>query len=179
MNSATIRTQRGSCAIAVAQRDGHCRTIAARPIAVGDVILQVTGESTTRPVRHSLQVGADEHVAPPASTTMRERLAHYPWAFLDHACEPNAAFRGRELVALQPIVAGAAITFHYATTEWDMAEPFVCRCGSPHCLGEIRGFRHLDAASRIRLRPHVAPHLLQLAAAEPASAPERSSGQAN
>lgn len=164
MKSTTIPQQLGPRAIAVVQGNGHCSTIAARPIQAGDAILHVTGESTTRPVRHSLQVGVDEHVAPPAATTARERLAHYPWAFVDHACEPNAAFRGRELVAIRAIRAGEGITFHYETTEWDMAEPFVCRCGSRHCQGTIRGFRHLDATTRARLAPLVAPHLLQMLA---------------
>lgn len=161
MESPAASLHRGPRAIAVRQGDGHCRTVAARSIAAGEPILVVTGEMTAHPIRHSLQVGADEHVAPPAETTTAERMQHYPWAFLDHACEPNAAFRGRELVAIRPIRAGERITFHYATTEWDMAEPFACRCGSAQCLGEIRGFRHLDDASRARLRPHVAPHLLQ------------------
>jgi hypothetical protein len=85
-------------------------------------------------------------------TSLREQLEHYRWSFLNHACEPNAAFRGLTLVATRAIRQGEEITFHYATTEYDMAEPFRCRCGSPLCLGEIRGFRHLPPAALERLR---------------------------
>jgi len=48
------------------------------------------------------------------------------------------------------------------TTEYDMAEPFACHCGSPRCFGTIRGFKHLTEDERERLRPFLAPHLASL-----------------
>ena len=49
---------------------------------------------------------------------------------------------------------------HYATTERDMAEPFLCHCGSKCCASQIRGFRWLANEERQRLRTWLAAHLL-------------------
>jgi len=35
------------------------------------------------------------------------------------------------------------MTFFYPSTEWDMAQPFTCLCGSSKCLGEIKGAAHI------------------------------------
>ena len=44
-----------------------------------------------------------------------------------------------------------------------MASPFRCGCGSPECVGEVRGFRHLTRSMRKLLAPRAAPHVLELA----------------
>jgi hypothetical protein len=49
-----------------------------------------------------------------------------------------------KVVALKPIAEGDEMTFFYPSTEWDMAQPFKCQCGSNKCLGEIRGAAHID-----------------------------------
>ena len=48
--------------------------------------------------------------------------------------------RGLKVVAILPIRIGEQIVYNYNTTEYEMAEPFACRCGSAQCGGEIRGF---------------------------------------
>ena len=78
---------------------------------------------------------------------------------MNHACEPNAAIRGRGVAAIRPISAGEEVTFDYNTTEYDMAAPFACRCGSQRCRGQIRGFKHLPSGEREKLRPALAGHL--------------------
>jgi len=42
--------------------------------------------------------------------------------------------------ALRP---GDDMTFFYPSTEWDMKQPFDCRCGSAKCKGVIRGAKYL------------------------------------
>ncbi|KAI9629105.1 hypothetical protein KEM48_011176 [Puccinia striiformis f. sp. tritici PST-130] len=37
----------------------------------------------------------------------------------------------------------SVLTFAYFSTEWHMAQPFQCACGSKSCLGMIRGAQHL------------------------------------
>ena len=120
----------------------------------------VQGIATKTPRRYSLQIGAADHIDVPSGLTAEEQRRNYVWSFLDHACEPNARFEGRHLLAIRDIAAGETVTFHYATTEWAMAEPFRCRCGSVHCLGEVCGFRALPLAERQRLHAWLAPHLL-------------------
>lgn len=38
---------------------------------------------------------------------------------------------------------GDELTFFYPSTEWDMAQPFDCHCGSENCLGKVRGASEL------------------------------------
>jgi hypothetical protein len=69
--------------------------------------------------------------------------------------------QGRVLVAVRSLAAWEEITFDYNTTEYWMANPFVCRCG--HCRGrKIGGFGRLSRAEQERLRPNLAPHLRRL-----------------
>ena len=146
--------------LGVLQHSNQFHLVATAPIDSGEFLLRVEGALTGSPTRYSVQIDGGRHIDVPVGTSLREQLERYRWSFLNHACEPNAAFRGLTLVAMRAIRAGEEITFHYATTECDMAEPFRCRCGSPLCLGEIRGFRHLPPAALERLRPWCAPHLL-------------------
>jgi hypothetical protein len=134
----------------------------------GDVILVLEGLLSHAPSRYSVQVGADLHVQP--APGIPEDSVRAAWRFLNHSCRPNASFRGPVLTALEAIAIGQEITFNYNTTEAEMAEPFVCRCG--HCSGTtVSGFRNLSAAERARLGPMVASYLFepnaQLTPAEP------------
>ncbi len=147
--------------LGVLQHSDEFHLVTTAPIAAGELLLQVDGVLTTVPTRYSVQIDCDRHIDVPPGIGLRDQLARYRWSFLNHACEPNAYFRGRALVANRAIRTGEEISFHYATTEFDMAEPFRCRCGSPLCLGEVRGFRHLPVAERARLRAWCAPHLLR------------------
>jgi len=81
--------------------------------------------------------------------------------YVNHSCDPNAGFRnGLLLVARRAIVAGEEITWDYSTAidEEDFAG-FPCQCGSESCRGTVRSFRHLDTATRERLRPWALPYL--------------------
>lgn len=147
-------------ALAVAPFGGGFHVLAQRGFRMGELLLEVHGVATEVPRRYSLQVDAAHHLDVPRGLSAEEQQRHYVWSFLDHACEPNARFEGRRLLASRDIAAGETVTFHYATTEWEMAEPFRCHCGSAHCLGEVRGFRALPMAERQRLRAWLAPHLL-------------------
>jgi hypothetical protein len=71
--------------------------------------------------------------------------------YVDHSCEPNAIFDVDRLamVALRPIAPGESISFFYPGAEVELAEGFRCHCGSPDCIGELRGGFYL---SRERMR---------------------------
>jgi hypothetical protein len=81
---------------------------------------------------------------------------------MNHSCDPNAAMNGRNLVAVRAVLPGEEIAFDYNTNEYEMATPFLCRCGSPACAGLIRGFKYLTLPERERLRPLLNAHLLHL-----------------
>ena len=127
--------------IAVVPIDGHYGLVATKDFEVGDPILLLEGEVVDRPSRFSVQIGPNRHVEVPAEVKLARSVDRYRWRFLNHSCEPNAAFDDRRLVALRRILAAEQITFDYNTTEYDLASPFECRCGSQDCCGVVRGSR--------------------------------------
>lgn len=66
--------------------------------------------------------------------------------YINHSCAPNVFFNtaSMELVCLQAMQPGDEFTFFYPGTEWEMAQPFVCNCGSTCCLQLINGASHLS-----------------------------------
>jgi hypothetical protein len=152
--------------VAVARVHGNYHLVATEAIQVGERILRIEGEFSAVPSRYSVQVDTDLHVEVPAEASLELVLDRYFWRFLNHSCSPTAILRGRDVIARRRIKPWDEVTFDYDSTEYDMAEPFQCRCGSPQCRGTIRGYRHLSAAQRRRLRPRVAAFLLLLAEGE-------------
>ncbi len=61
--------------------------------------------------------------------------------FVDHSCDPNSRIEIKPcaLIAIRDIVEKESVTIFYPGSEVELAESFDCNCGSPHCLGEIRG----------------------------------------
>jgi hypothetical protein len=145
--------------VAVARIGGEYRLLALTPFAAGERILGIDGETSRQATRYSIQIGEELHIDLLAPRSMEEIFDRYRWRFLNHSCDPNTVVRGHELVALRTIGPWEELTYHYATTEFDMAEPFACRCGSPACLGTVQGFRHLPPTEQRRLQPLLAEHL--------------------
>ena len=86
----------------------------------------------------TVQLDADTHLKPEP-------------AFLEcvnHSCAPNVAFDMAELalVALTDLRAGDELVYFYPSTEWHMAQPFVCACGASDCLVRIDGASGLTDA---------------------------------
>jgi hypothetical protein len=103
----------------------------------GDVICAFSA-ATIQPFATYLtvQTGTDRHI------TLKPEFLQY----INHSCAPNAFFNttSMELVCLQPIQPGDEFTFFYPSTEWEMAQPFVCNCGSAACIQLINGASHLS-----------------------------------
>jgi SET domain len=66
--------------------------------------------------------------------------------YINHSCEPNVFFDTArlQLICLRPLEPGDELTFFYPSTEWEMAQPFVCNCGHDSCLQLINGASHLS-----------------------------------
>jgi hypothetical protein len=140
-------------------RDVHeSRLVAVRAIPAGARLFRIDGRLTDRPSRYSVQVDQHVHLEPDIELGAGESSDRYHWRFMNHSCDPNAVIEGREIVACRDMEPGDAVTFDYNTTEWEIAEPFLCRCGSAKCLKEIRGYKSLTLAQRAALRG-IAPHL--------------------
>lgn len=69
--------------------------------------------------------------------------------YINHSCDPTVFFdtAALQLISLRPLHAGDEFTFFYPSTEWEMAQPFVCNCGSKDCLQLINGAAHLSVES--------------------------------
>lgn len=146
------------------------RLVAIRPIAEGTRIFTLTGRETQVPTRFSVQVGPSLHLDQECARDENDLVRRYFWRYMDHACEPATAIREREVIALRDLARGDGVTFDYNTTEYDMAEPFRCHCGSARCVGLVRGALHLSPAERARLAPQLPAYLRRAAQARRAQA---------
>lgn len=113
--------------------------------APGDIICNFgAGITQSYATYLTVQTGADRHI-----TLMPEFLQ-----YINHSCEPNVFFNTTtmELVCIDPLQPGDEFTFFYPSTEWEMAQPFVCNCGSRECLQLINGASHLSVETMARYR---------------------------
>jgi len=124
--------------------------VAEEDIPAGAAVFEFFGALASTPTRYSIQRDHEQHWA-------LDGL----WISLNHACEPNCRvdFDLWTLQAVRPIRAGEQLTYNYLSTEWEMAAPFSCGCGSPRCFGTIQGFRHLTDAQQRLMLPEVSPYL--------------------
>ncbi len=103
----------------------------------GDVICNFSADTTQSLATYlTVQTGADSHI-----TLLPEFLQ-----YTNHSCEPTVFFNTTtmQLVCLQSMQPGDEFTFFYPSTEWEIAQPFVCNCGSAGCLQLINGASHLS-----------------------------------
>jgi uncharacterized membrane protein YeiB len=133
---------------------GFATLRAVRSFEPGEIVFPLEGQRVVQATRFTIQVGLGAHLDP-----VSEHVS--PWRYLNHGCDPNVAIDvpRRAVVARLPIAAGDELRFDYNTTEWELAESFVCNCGSPHCVGVAMGFAHLSPARQEVLFPDVAPHI--------------------
>jgi hypothetical protein len=104
-------------------------------------------------------IAKNVHSAPSRMTVQISETVHIellPEALecANHSCDPNIFFdtTTMELVTLKPVRKGDELTFFYPSAEWDMQSPFVCTCGSEHCIENIRGSKYLDQKTINRYR---------------------------
>jgi hypothetical protein len=157
MTESTVVTERRA---AVVRNDGEYRLVTNQAVPARTLLFTLEGEVTATPTRYTVQLDAGHHIDMPGDCPLEEVLDRYSWRFMNHACEPTAVIRDRSVFSLRPIPAWSEITFHYATTEYEMAEPFTCQCGGDRCDGVIQGFRYLPQERREALRALLSPYLL-------------------
>ena len=104
----------------------------------GDVIADFSaGTISAEPTYLTVQVEEGKHI------TLTPEFLQY----INHSCDPNVFFDTTlmQLVALKDIHSGAELCFFYPSSEWEMTQSFRCYCGSPACLGEIKGAAYLTS----------------------------------
>jgi hypothetical protein len=118
--------------------------------APGDTVCAFSAAGVfDRPSYLTVQTGDDRHI------TLQPSFLQY----INHSCSPNVVFDtdAMLLVCIDPIMPGDQFTFFYPSTEWVMAQPFACRCGSPNCIGQVAGASQIDrdTLSRYRLTGYI------------------------
>lgn len=106
------------------------------PFKKGDLISRFSaGEIYNTPNYLTVQRGVDEHI------TLMPRFLQY----INHSCSPNVFFdtTTMEVLALKDIEPNEEFSFFYPSTELDMAQPFLCYCGSRDCLQNIKGAKYI------------------------------------
>ena len=152
-----LRTNNPHVGVLVEQSERRLVTTLAIP--EGTVLFRIEGHETRVPTKYSLQVGEDLHLDQRGARDANDRVRRFFWRYMNHACDPTTVIRDREVVARRDIAALEGVTFDYNLTEYDMAEPFACRCGSAHCVGTVRGARHLTPAQRARVEKDLPDYL--------------------
>jgi len=111
----------------------------------GEVIADFSaGTISAEPTYLTVQVGVGKHI------TLQPEFLQY----INHSCDPNVFFdtTSMQLVALRELDKEEEMTFFYPSTEWEMTQSFNCYCGSPVCIGEIRGAAFLSKESQEKYR---------------------------
>ncbi|MBK7601195.1 MAG: SET domain-containing protein [Acidobacteria bacterium] len=106
--------------------------VARRHFSKGETIypLSWTGHCSV-PSRWTIQRGMDDHAD----------ILPIELRYVNHSCNPNVFFdvEKNELRALRDIAPGEEFRYFYPSTEWEMDEPFDCKCGEAQCCGRIEG----------------------------------------
>lgn len=103
----------------------------------GEVVADFSaGTISSEPTYLTVQLATGKHI------TLRPEFLQY----INHSCDPNVFFDTTllQLVALRPIQSGEEFVFFYPSSEWKMTQSFHCYCGSPRCIGEIKGAAFLS-----------------------------------
>lgn len=125
----------------------------------GDMIADFSASTiSAEPTYLTVQVGNRRHI------TLEPEFLQY----INHSCDPNVFFdtTAMQLVALKEIQPETEFVFFYPSTEWKMKQSFNCFCGSPVCLGKIRGAAYLskEALDHYKLTDFIHQQLARRAA---------------
>jgi len=114
----------------------------------GDYIGFFKGSLVKNRTQMSLQFGPDFNVEPAVDS---------PFRSLNHSCDANACFAGRNLYARRDIQPNEEITIDYNCHELELAVPFQCNCGVTGCVGEIKGYKHLTPDQKKQRKEQTCP----------------------
>jgi hypothetical protein len=114
----------------------------------GNLICQLPCTSVSnKPTQHTVQAGRYKHIEVGII------------ASLNHSCNPNLVLDTTNMliISARDISIGDELTFFYPSTEWEMAVPFICACGSTNCIHVVAGARYLSPAvlERYFLNQHI------------------------
>ncbi|KAG8156782.1 hypothetical protein KVR01_013387 [Diaporthe batatas] len=112
-------------------------TTAAAPFAVLAKLSFPPCTLAKSPAYSTVQIGRNRHLE-----------LNSDLLYLNHSCEPSLIIDTANMNVLagpKGLEPGDELTFFYPSTEWDMAQPFHCVCGSAACRGKIAGAKDMTA----------------------------------
>ncbi|MEO7768613.1 MAG: SET domain-containing protein-lysine N-methyltransferase [Ferruginibacter sp.] len=120
----------------------------------GDLISNFFAATTQNNASYlTVQTGINQHIT----------LAPTFLQYINHGCDPNIFFdtTAMQLFCIKSIRSGDELRFFYPSTEWKMAQPFVCNCGSIHCLQLVSGAAQVnpDTLAKYRLTDFIIQQL--------------------
>ncbi|KAF2009552.1 hypothetical protein BU24DRAFT_428447 [Aaosphaeria arxii CBS 175.79] len=128
------------------------RSISLVDLPAGAVFARITNPTPATCAYTSVQASKDLHIE-----------LNSDLVYINHSCNPTLIFdMPRWEVRVNPdraegLKAGEELTFFYPSTEWDMSQPFDCRCKESNCQGAISGAKTMpaDVLSKYWLAPHI------------------------
>jgi hypothetical protein len=153
-NSIEIISQHGFAEILQNKITNQKSLHALVPFKRGDIISKFSaGGVFDVPNYLTVQRSLSEHI------TLMPQFLQY----INHSCSPNVFFdtSSMELIALKDIEPNEEFSFFYPSTELDMAQPFICFCGSKDCLQNIKGAKYIpgDILKKYRLTDFIQQQL--------------------
>jgi len=125
--------------------NGQNALFSLRSYQPGEIISDFSaGTIGAEPTYLTVQVGFQKHI------TLQPEFLQY----INHSCDPNVFFdtTAMQVIALKELEPDEEMTFFYPSTEWKMTQSFKCYCGSPECLGKIRGAAYLSKEAQEKYR---------------------------
>lgn len=125
------------------------RIVAGKTVHAGETIAPIVGyEEVNAPSKYTVQISAHRHIDGLGLLT-----------YLNHSCDPNVIVNTTSfaVIAIRDIAMGEELSFFYPSTEWRMATPFACLCGTASCVGVIDGAEQLsdETLSHYFLNEHI------------------------
>ncbi|PSN75599.1 hypothetical protein BS50DRAFT_568204 [Corynespora cassiicola Philippines] len=117
------------------------RSVSLVSLPAGAVFARISNPTPATCAYTSVQASRDLHIE-----------LNCDLVYINHSCRPTLVFdMARWEVRVSDnleggLKAGDELTFFYPSTEWDMAQPFECRCKEAACRGTISGAKDMDAA---------------------------------
>jgi hypothetical protein len=116
---------------------GHHSLFSTAGFQPGEIVCEFGASAILQtPSYLTVQTGNNEHIC------LQPSFLQY----INHSCFPNIFFdtTSFKVICLLPVKPGDELCYFYPATEWQMAQPFQCVCGSKNCLGYIGGANYLS-----------------------------------
>jgi len=113
------------------------RSVSLVDLPAGAIFAKITTATPSTKAYSSVQISESAHIE-----------LNSDLVYINHSCDPNLVFDMARfevrVVKDKELRKGDSLTFWYPSSEWDMAQPFDCTCGSKDCRGVISGAKDMD-----------------------------------